>query len=275
MHKLMALCLTLFFAACAALPYKYSGDLYPSPKPFIAEPQISRGQENTVVDGLGHYLFSLPEKLVLWNWKMGRHNISTETEERVDEYLRANDLKEVKVRLNEYDPVGEWQRLVDNQAVGPGWRYTIGTLTLLLYTLLPGRLFGGDNYNPYTNTVSIYSDLPSVALHEAGHAKDTAQRDYKGSRAALRIVPGVALVDESIATGDAVGWVKTFGTTEEKKDAYKILYPAYGTYIGGTLGELFPPAHYAALICAIPGHIVGRIKASHVEETPAVPEPKE
>lgn len=59
--------------------------------------------------------------------------------------------------------------------MGWGWRYSIGMLSWLQYTLLPGRLFGGDHYNPYSNTISLYSDyrtgrgrMKSVFLNTIG-----------------------------------------------------------------------------------------------------------
>ena len=262
--------LCLITASCTHLPYKPQGDLYPNPnKEFVDEPQISRGDPNFIADGLGKYVFSLPEKILLANWKMGSHSITPETENAIKEYLEKNNLKEVKVRLNEYAPFGEWKRLRNNQAVGAGWRYTVGVLTWLLYTVLPGRIFGGDHYNPYTNTINLYSDLKVVALHEAGHAKDTAGDDYKGSYAFLRLIPFYPLRDEAVASGDAISYIKENKDLIQEDRAYKTLYPAYGTYIGGELFNYIPGARpIGALVGAIPGHIIGRIKASNVDETP-------
>lgn len=254
----------LLSSACAKAPYRPSGDLYPNPEPFVDEPQISRGEPNTIADGLGNYLFSLPEKLILWNWKMGRHNISPETEESIQAYLDRNQLREVKVRLNEYAPFGEWKRLVNNEGVGAGWRYTLGIVSWLMYTILPGRILGGDAYNPYTNSIYLYSDIPVVALHEGGHAKDFAGRKWKGSRAALYILPIAPLFMEARATNDALGYSLD---TDPKllESGYKMLYPAYGTYVGSeALGGVPVVGPLAGAVGAIPGHIVGRIKASGV-----------
>lgn len=268
--KIITLCSIIScMTACASLPYHPQGDLYPNPSDFKDEPQIVRGEPNSFADGLGHYLFSLPEKLILWNWKMGNHDISPETEAAIVEYLKANELHEVKVRLNEYAPFGEWHRLVNNEGVGAGWRYTLGTLSWLFYTVLPGRIFGGDSYNPYTNTISLYSDLPVVALHECGHSKDTAVDEYKGSYAALRLIPFYALRDEYVASSDALSYVKALDDRDRERSAYKLLYPAYGTYVGSSVAGPFlagPLQPLAGAIGAIPGHIIGRIKASNVED---------
>jgi hypothetical protein len=49
------------------------------------------------------------------------------------------------------------------------------------------------------------------------------------------------------------------------ESGYKILYPAYGTYVGSeALGGVPVVGPLAGAIGAIPGHIVGRIKASRV-----------
>jgi len=253
--------------ACATVPY-VPGQGIEGPRTLPLRPgeaQIERGRPSPFLDGLGHYVLSLPTKLLLWNWDVDNHEISPETEARMAKYLADNDLHQVKVRLNEYAPGAEWRRLIHNRAVNGFWRYTI----------LPGRAFagllGGDHYNPFTNTISLYSDHPAVALHEAGHAKDFAQRKYKGTYGALRILPLVPLYQEGLATGDAIGYDRDLGLTEAEKADYKVLYPAYGTYVVGEgLRWISTPwAYPIQLAAAIPGHIVGRIKAAGVEEPPA------
>lgn len=258
--------IALTVCSCAKVPYKPGGDAFPNPEPFVNEPQISRGEPNAVADSLGHYLFSLPEKLVLWNWKMGNHDISPETEQEIREYLDRNELREVKVRLNEYAPFSEFSRLTKNRGVGAGWRYTLGLISWVFYTILPGRILGGDAYNPYTNSIYLYSDLPPVGLHEGGHAKDIAGRNWKGSRAALYILPVAPLFIEARATNDALSYSKE-KDPRLLESGYKLLYPAYGTYVGSTaLGSVPVVGPVAGAIGAIPGHIIGRIKASNVRE---------
>jgi hypothetical protein len=264
-------------AGCAVIPYEYGQGIeeeatYRLPP---GEAQIQRGRPVGFLDFVGHYIVSLPSKLILWNWNVDRHDISPETEEAIRKYLEENDLRNVRVRLNEYAPGGEWRRLFRNKAVGAGWRYTFGILATAIYTILPGRFFGGDNYNPYTNTINIYSDHPAIALHEAGHAKDFARRKWKGSYAALRILPLFPLYQEGVATGDAIGYYKNDGDAGGEKDAYKILYPAYGTYIGGEASWLYDGPYSWALSAAfaIPGHIVGRIKAANVDDPEEEEEP--
>lgn len=266
--------LLTFSIGCAAVPYEY-GRAIESDKTFNlprGESQVERGKPCWLLDAAGHYIFSLPSKLILWNWRVDNHDISTVTEEKLKQYLTENSLNNVKVRLNQQAALDEWRRLIANSEVGAGWRATLGTITLFFYTIIPGRLVGGDHYNPYTNTINLYSDHKAIALHEAAHAKDLARRKHKGTYAALRILPIVPLHQEGIATGDAIGYDKDKRLAEDEKADYKILYPAYGTYVAGEglrwLGLPILWDYAIQLACAIPGHIIGRIKASNVESTP-------
>lgn len=215
------------------------------------------------VDFLGNVL-SLPMKLLLWSWKFNVHAISPETEQKLVEYLDARDLpalEDTRFRLNEYRPGQDLSRLVKNRHVKWPYRLLLGLpVTLIIDVLLPGRLFPwGDYYNPYTNTVHLYSDHPAIALHEAGHAHDTATRRRKGTYAALRLIPFVDLYQEYKASSEAIGYLEAHDHPEEIK-AYKILYPAYGTYVGS---YLFAPI--GTVVGVLLGHLTGRSKAATKE----------
>ncbi|MCA9013895.1 MAG: hypothetical protein KDA77_01065 [Planctomycetaceae bacterium] len=265
---LLALMIYPCVAGCASTPYQYQTNLITHPDLDFeeGEPQIERGKPRRFIDGLG-WVVGIPGKILLWNRRIDNHDISPETEAAIAAYLEKNGLDQVKVRLNEYDPLGEWKRLRRNKAVGWGWRYTAGTLTALHYTLLPGRIIGGDNYNPFTNTISLYSDLPAVALHEGGHAKDFGSRKWKGTYAVVGALPGVSLWPEAIATNDALGYLRAEGNYEDEEEAYRVLYPAYATYIAGAASPLLPYGDLAIKAGAvIPGHIAGRWKAHEVRQ---------
>jgi hypothetical protein len=71
---------------------------------------------------------------------------------------------------------------------------------------------------------------------------------------------------EARASNDALGYALD---TDPKllESGYKMLYPAYGTYVGSeALGGVPIVGPVAGAIGAIPGHIIGRIKASNVRE---------
>jgi hypothetical protein len=254
----------LAVSGCAARPgrvYSFGGarDYYTSQRlAAITEAQIERGETRPILDGVGWFL-GIPNKIVLWDARIDNHSISPETEAALRDYLAANELSTVKVRLNQYAPGDEWKRLVANDAVGAGWRYTFGTVYWLGDAIFPGRVWGGDRYNPFTNTIQIYSDAPAVGWHEAAHAKDFARRKYKGTYAALYVLPIVPLWHEAVASRDALGYVVATQPPDEQAEAYRLLYPAYGTYVGNAAGTFVPgPIPFVGSV--VVGHVAGRIE---------------
>jgi hypothetical protein len=196
--------------------------------------------------------------------------VSPEIEAKLARYLEANGLCDVKVRINQYAVPGEWSRLFRNRNINGFWRYTFGILSMVQYTIYPQRAFGGDNYNPFTNTIHIYSDLEPVVLHEGGHAKDFARREWKGAYAAFGAIPGAPLYLEAVATRDAVSYLRSTGETASEKHAYPLLYGAYSTYIGGTALAFYTgPEGWARLVLiplAYTGKLVGYIKSLTLPE---------
>jgi len=260
---LVSLLFLLFLDACAFQPYElgtggvdeYDGD---SPMP---EQQVIVGKPHRLIDA-SDWIWpgSLLGKLVLWNKDVDSHEVSPEVIIALEQYLEDNDLNDVQVLVNAYRPGVQWSRLFNNQEMHPFWRYTFGLVSATFYTILPGRFFGGDSYNPYTNTISLYSNNPAIALHEAGHAKDVNRRKAKGVYSAIYSLPFIPLYHEAQASNDALSYLRDKCQTTDQKEAYKILHPAYGTYLGGAV------AGRIASVGAIPGHISGRLSAKNVKQ---------
>jgi hypothetical protein len=226
------------------------------------EPYIKEGKRILVVDWIGNF-FGVFGKLILWNWKVSRHNITEETEQAIRDYLEnyppnAPPLGNLYISLNRYAPQDSFRRLVQNKGVAWPYKYTIGLLMVIIVdTILIDRLFAGivagDHYNPFTHSVHLYSDLPSIALHELGHAKDFAARRYRGSYALIYAIPLVPLYHEYQASQHAFGYIEENEMFKTQAEAYKILYPAYTTYM--MLG-IWP---------VVAGHVYGRMKAGDLE----------
>ena len=271
--KWLFLCAALLCSGCATVPYHFGKDTdyVHGLKLAPNEPQITYGTPHRFLDASGWiWPDSLLGKLLLWNYKVDSHHISTQTVAAVRQFLADNDLRDVKVRINDYCVGSELKRTLRNKAIAPGWRYTFGMLSWFQYTIMPGRFFGGVNYNPYSNTINLYSDLIPVGLHESGHSKDFAERTYKGTYAFLySVVPVFNLYPEARASTEALGYLRAKGDAPQSKAAYKLLYPAYATYLGGSAGNwLAAPWSYAVEAGAVvPAHIVGRIKAARVPDT--------
>jgi hypothetical protein len=262
---LIWLACSLVLSGCQTAAYSCGrkSDYITSPQ-LTSRPQIERGRPNPLADGFG-WAWGIPSKIILFDRRVENHRVSRSTEVALAEYLAANQLASVKVRLNQYHPRDDWKRLRQNTAVGAGWRYTLGVLSVAGETILPGRLFGGDHYNPFTNTIHIYSDVPAIAVHEGGHAKDFAQRTWKGTWAAFYLVPGASLWHEAIATSDALTWLAETEDPEALREGYRILYPAYGTYVGSAISD---PTGLSYIAGVLAGHAAGRWQAARVPNAP-------
>jgi hypothetical protein len=196
------------------------------------------------------------------------HHVSAETEQSLAQYLEANGLVSTKVRINEYDPIGEWRRLGANKEVGAGWRYTVGAFGTVIYTVLPGRLFGVDRYNPYTDSVYIYSDIPCLAQEQASRAKLVHARPHPGTYAALTSLPVVRLWPQKQSKNDVLDYTLTFGTAAQQQEATRVLYAEFGAELGGQaslfLGSNIPLTLAGAGI----GHIAAHYNPTATPELP-------
>lgn len=227
------------------------------------EPQIEHGRPHRFIDGVG-WVFGIPEKIALWDRRASNHDVSPETEQKLSEYMAANGMESTKVRINQYDPGGEWRRLVDNKSVGAGWRYTVGALRTLGYTILPGRVFsgfvGGDSYNPYTDSIYVYSDIPAVAVEQGAQAKNVRWREHPGTYASIYSLPVLTLFPGKAAKSEVYEHVALNGTYDEQVATRDALYPKYGMEIGGQTAYLVPGSSIVfSLAGAGVGHVVDAV----------------
>jgi hypothetical protein len=96
-----------------------------------------------------------------------------------------------------------------------------------------------------------------------GHLLDFRRRPYPGLYSLLRLIPGVALYQEFLASRYAVRYLDHIGDHDEELRAYRILFPAYSTYVLGFLAYLLPNQviRTIAMPFVILGHVVGNVMA--------------
>lgn len=231
---------------------------------------ILYGKPNRLADGIG-YAVGLPERLLTLNQSVNNHEFSEATRQRLVNYLKKNNVTDVCVRVNQYDPVGEWHRLTENPHIVPGWKYSVGLLPLAMYTLLPGRIFGGDKYNPYTNSLYINSDVLAVALHEAAYAKDILNSSFPGTYATINEAPFVSLWRHVRGVRDVVTYAQAEGDWDVECETYRSVFPMIGIHIasGGfhsVLGN--EPLEGLLVVPLLPlggafaGHVAGELAVS-------------
>ncbi|WP_208861245.1 hypothetical protein [Leptospira neocaledonica] len=251
----------------------------PNDKMYFDEqnPQFEEGEPYSVIDFIGSWIWidSLIAKVMIWDRRIQNHKISFETKKYLMDYIRDNNLKDVKARFNQYAPLDDFKRLWHSKSVNPVLKWTIGLFAYVVNdVLLVGRIFGGDHYNPYSNTIHVYSDIPAVVVHEGGHSKDFAQRKYRSWYALGYAVPILgAFYPEARASDDAIRYFRYRCDKTEEMTAYRTLYPAYGSYVAGGISDLLPTSPYAVLysysilaVAASTGHVVGYVRQKQMEK---------
>lgn len=204
----------------------------------LGQVQLQRGQPRPIIDAAGR-LFGLPNRIALGDARVDNHNVSQQTELEITNYLEQNGLGSVLVRSNQYAPVDELKRMIANKKIRPIWKSTFGSYNLLKYTLLPGRITGGDWYNPYSESLHIYSDSPAVAISRATYAEDIRSRANPGAYAAIKDIPLAGLGHETTATKLALRWYEG-KSPQEYESARAILYPNLGASYGSQLASFVP-----------------------------------
>ena len=252
---IIVLIATLFSSGCAT--FNAFDKVARAPDAAVQVAMV-RGKPNKVIDSVGVVL-GIPNRLAILNEGVDNHNITAQTETELSNYIIQSELNEVLVRVNQYDPLGEWKRLATNKRIRPFWRLTFGTYDTLKYTFLPGRLLGGDWYNPFTDTLNIYSDVPELAISEAAYAADVRSRRNPGAYAALKEIPFVGLSHQTRATDAALQYYEQ-ADTERYQQARDVLIPNSGANWGGQLASFLP---YGAVI----GRVIGGVSARAVEFT--------
>ena len=201
---------------------------------------VTRGKEHKIVDALRSF-FSLPAKLLLWNRTVGSGDLHEDAEIAVKLALADGGTADTHISVNEYNPKIIWQRTFQNNKTSILSKVTFGTMSALVYTIIPGRLFygGGDHYNPFADTVVLYSDNLDIALHEAGHAVDFSEKQKKHIGPGLytlgRYFFPIKLYQEAVATGKAFEFTAQHGASEDVRSSYALLFPAFGSYLAASI----------------------------------------
>lgn len=265
------------------------------------EIQITTGKPFGRFGGLVRYLNTIPTKLLLWNANMGSGNVSEEIKDKVRAYLHINNLHDVAVSIDEYNPKLIWSRVFSNPNTSLFSKATFGVATGLFYTFSIPKLIGLDVYLPGANAVVLNSNIEAVALHECGHAKDFNERknpslylmtgylaDNLASYCEVSIPTSISslvtLYHEYKATDNALEYLKSMKASPAISEALKILTPAYFSYIGAAVPTLkFTPSPVPLLLDGFlqqtlfiaAGHVFGRCLALRIQEnvqTSAEPE---
>lgn len=220
---------------CASPGYRYGVEkLSPTPleAPLIRD--ISEGGDHPRMDKIENAIRAPGRKMVQWFGK--RKTDEPSEQQKLDDsvhyavqYLNDHGIENIYVDVRRYEPAQQWRRLRANDGINPILKYTDGSLSVLVSTIFPGRLYHYDRYNPYTNTLSINSSDRSEALHQAASAKQFAASRYPGLKALGLSLPIIPVFHESSVASDALSYTRATEDWEFEKE----LYPKSYAQIGG------------------------------------------
>ena len=256
-----------FLSACAGCAGKSQFYSKLTPRDELRETKtpvaFRYGKPNWCLDGM-QKIVELPSRVMLGGRLKADCLPSEETHEVLTDYLQENDLADIPVLVNDYDPLGQWQRLRENDQVSPGWKYTAGVVGLVNYTLFPGRVFARDTYSPFTNTLQVNTGRLSDSLHAAAYAKDIRARKTPGTYAVVNSLPGIALWKTTIAVHDVVGYAQAKDSWQLESGVYRDQYPQVAVKTMAPVGLFMTPVGNVAL--AVSGGAVGYAVGRTVEQ---------
>lgn len=243
----------------------------------IDEIDIQVGSSSVVKYSIRNVL-SIHLKLLLWNSQINSGNVSKEIIDKVREYLHDNNLSDVNVYVNQFNPKQLWHRTFSNPKTSLLSKCTIGLADCIMSCIM-----SGDYFNSSSNSVNILSNDLGIALHECGHAKDFSSRKNPSLYAVSRAIPLVgslvALYQEYLASQNAISFLRTKNLRKEVRNTFKTLTPAFATYVGSAYiyayyaysayaqGASISHWNYLAplqanLLIILLGHAVGQILAA-------------
>ena len=185
-------------------------------------------------------------------------------------YLDNNGLKGVFIDVLEYDPRQQWQRLVDNDRVSPVWKYTLGSAYHLGYSILPGRAFGYDRYNPFTNTLSINSARRCNTLFTAGYVKKIYDQRYPGTYVAANLLPIMPLIRDTSIANDVLTYSHVQQEWRLKQELYPLVYGRLGGDVVSQATSLIPSMAYMPFymspLLTRAGRVTGRVTGTAIAD---------
>ena len=191
------------------------------------------------------------------------------------DYLDDNGLKGVNIDVREYNPRQQWSRLQNNERIAPFWKYTGGTVCHIGYCLLPGRAFGRDSYNPFTNTLSINSTSREQSVYESAYVKKLYDQRYPGTYLAFNGLPVVPLFREASISTDALSYARAKQDWKLERNLYPQVYGRMGGDIASQAFSLIPGVSFLPFWTRPVPFAVGRVAGSATGEVIARQKEKE
>ena len=276
LHRIGLGLLLIAWSGCASPTYQYGLKHRVDPRPTLDMVNtITIGGEHPKLDRVEKAIHYPLQKIKSWFAKRDQSppdpvELRRAVVYKAQEFLILNELVDIKIDVGEYDPAEQWRRLKANDRIHPFWKYSFGTVEHLKYAWIPGRVFHYDKYNPYTNTLSIHSTRPSMAVYESAEAKIIRDHRFPGAYLAVCSLPIAPLFKDVRVANDVLSYARTRQEWDLERELYPQIYSAYGSDLVSQAAWVFPsawvlPSYYKPLLSIaggaagnVGGHIVVR-----------------
>ncbi len=261
----------LLFSGCASRTYRF-GD---PRKPFSASSSsvdpaafhVTVGGEHPKLDRMERIVQYPAKKLKQWFKKSdeaepSEEQLRDEALQQTVHYLALNGLSDVHIDVREYNPREQWQRLRANDDIAPFWKYTAGSLRHVEYCLMPGRVFGQDSYNVFTNTLHINSTHPEQSLYTAATAKYMRSKTYPGAFATACYLPIVPLYRDVHVANDVLSYARFREDWETEQELYPQIYSSFGGDLVSQATSLVPAFAYLPFYVKPALQVVGSVSGN-------------
>ncbi len=174
-------------------------------------------------------VLSVPRKLLYWDRNFGR-GLDAQRTRALLSMLEHQPLRGVLVRVNHNAPLDDLTRLFSDARVARrnnlAARVLLGA-PLTVSAALWSEFTRSDYYNPFTQTVVVYSNIDAVVAHELGHHQDYQRFSSDLLYTLARPIIPVTLYQEVRASLNA----KRYLHPAENYQFYRYLIPAFFTYL--------------------------------------------
>ncbi len=195
--------------------------------------------------------------------------------ELAEQYLQANELEDIQIDVRRYEPAEQWERIQQNPRVSPFWKATGGTLSWFRYSLLPGRVFHTNQFDPFSNTLSLNSTKPTRAIYETAVAKQYRRQPMLGTYAVLQYVPLLPIAHHAAATSDVLTYARVTDQESLEHELYPTAYAKLGSVTVAEALSLTPlsagsPFYAGPLIRitgAATGNVIGRTQVKRIKQS--------
>lgn len=232
---------------------------------------VAHNTKDIIAGSIGHLLAVPTIHLPLLTFDSMFQNPNKEVAETLARRYKDVPWKgDVLVRVGHASLIGDIARSIasdkDMKDAPPRWLRTLMLPSTMIATVFT-KMFRIDNYNPFTNTVSVFHANDAVGTGRIGQAQfyDTLQSPaVKSVIAFAQTIPFVPLWTEWNSYSNAM---KRFETDTQRKKALKIYEPHWGFLLNmnilGSVPYLGPAALPSALMYS-GSFLVGSLAAGHI-----------